>query len=170
MSAGPRKPENGSFAAKVKRAFRTFDAWVTRQVGKLEPAGRRRLAIAMGACMAISVAIGGIAYLVIQHNGTLNEDDNPFAKGVVFAAGFGYVAFKALTYKEPPLPPEQQRQRELSRAWKQERSLNERKPWPQFIAWPESRGTDVAVQIVRRDPNGTFHTELFDTIAGHSTA
>ena len=166
----PRKPTNETFTAKVKRWCRQFDAWVARQVGKLEPEGRRRLAIGMGVCIAASLAISGIVYLVMRRNGTLNEDNNPFSTGVGIAACFGYVAFKSLTYKEPPLTPAQQRQRELCRAWKDDRSLDERRPWPQFMAWPESRGTEVAVLIVRRDPADTFHTELFATITGDSTA
>jgi hypothetical protein len=165
-----RRPADEPLTAKIKRWSRDFDAWVERQLGRLEPAGRRRLAILMGACIVVSVAIGGIVQLVMEGNGTLKEDESPFYSGLGIAAGFAYVAFKALTYKEPPLMPEQQRERELREAWRGERSLDERKPWPQFMAWPESRGTEVAVLVIRRDPDGAFGTELFEAIDGDSTA
>jgi hypothetical protein len=71
MRTTPRKPTNETFTAKVKRRFRQFDAWVERQVGKLEPEWRRRLAIGMGVCMTVAVAIGGIAYLVGLEAGTI---------------------------------------------------------------------------------------------------
>jgi hypothetical protein len=167
MSPAPAKK---TFPRKLKRWARGFDAWVGRLIGKLEPRGRRRLAVIMGVCAAISLAVGAVVHLVMQSHGTLTEDDSPFGTGAVIAACFGYVTFKARTYKPPPMTADQQHQHDLRLAWKQQRSLAERRPWPLFMAWPEPRGSKVAVLIIRRDPDGTFTTDLYATIAGESTA
>ena len=70
----------------------------------------------------------------MQSHGTLTEDNSPFGTGAVIAACFGYVTFKALTYKLPPMTAEQQHQHDLRLAWKQQRSLADagrgRCSWP----------------------------------------
>jgi len=58
----------------------------------------------------------------------------------------------------------------LRDAWKQERSLGDIKPWSQFMAWPQPRAGEVAVLIVRRDPDGSFTAETFDALPADSAA
>ena len=166
----PRKDEK--FTHKVVRRVRQFDRWVGRQVGRLEPHQRRTLGILMGVCAAISVAVGGVVYLVMKRNETLapESESDPFSTGVGIAVIFGYLGVKALFYREPTLTAEQHYQRELRDAWKQERSLRDIKPWPQFVAWPQPRVGEVAVLIVRRDPGGSFTAETFDTLPADGAA
>jgi hypothetical protein len=161
-----------TFTKKVVRLVKQFDQWVGRQVGRLESHQRRTLAIWMGACAAFSVAVGGVVYLVMKRNGTLppESESDPFGTATGIAVIFGYVGVKALTYKEPPLTAEQRYQRELRDAWKQEHSLRDIKPWSQFMAWPQPRAGDVAILIVRRDPDDSFTAETFDTLPADSPA
>jgi hypothetical protein len=166
----PRKDEK--FTQKVVRRIKQFDRWVGRKVGRLEPHQRRTLAILMAACAALSVAVGGVVYLVMKRNGTLppESESGPISTGVGIAVIFGYVGVKALRYKEAALTAEQHYQRELRDAWKQERPLRDIKPWPQFMAWPQPQAGGVAVLIIRRDPDGRFTAETFDTLPGDSSA
>jgi hypothetical protein len=166
----PRKDEK--FTQKVVRPIKQFDRWVGRQVGRLEPHQRRTLGILMGVCAALSVAVGGVVYLVMTRNGTLppeNESD-PFSTGVGLAVIFGYVAVKALLHREAALTAEQRYQRELRDTWKQERPLRDLKPWSQFMAWPQPQAGEVAILIIRRDPDGSFTAETFDTLPADSAA
>ena len=121
---------------KLVRRVKQFDRWVRRQVGRLEPHQRRVLGIVMGVCAALSVAVGGVVYLLMKRNGTLppESESDPFSMGVGIAVIVGYVGLKALLYREPALTAEQHYQRELRDAWKQERSLRDTKPWSQFMA------------------------------------
>src|SRR4051794_22552995 len=166
----PRKDEK--FTQKLVRRVKQFDRWVGRQVGRLEPHHRRTLGILMGVCAALSVAVGGVAYMVMKRNGILppESESDPFSIGVGIAIIFGYVGVKALLYKEPALTAEQHYQRELRDAWKQERPLREIKPWSQFTAWAQPRAGEVAVLIIRRDPGGSFTAETFDTLPADSGA
>ena len=166
----PRKDEK--FMQKVVRWIKQFDRWVGRQVGRLEPHQRRTLGILMGVCAALSVAVGGVVYLVMKRDGTLppESESDPFSTGVGIAVIFGYVGVKALLYKEPALTAEQHYQRELRDAWKQERPLRDIKPWSQFMAWPQPQAGGVAVLIIRRDPDGSFTAETFDTLPADSAA
>src|SRR3954447_960704 len=165
--------KNEKFTRKIVPRVKQFDRWVGRQVGRLEPHQRRALAILMGACGALSVAVGGLVYLRMQSNGTLppESESGPLSTGVGIAAIFGYVGAKALLYKEPALTAEQQYQRELQDAWRQVRPLpRDIKPWSQFVAWPQPRAGEVAVLIIRRDPDGSFTAETFDTLPADSAA
>src|SRR3954470_10795099 len=167
----PGKDEK--FTQKVVRRIKQFDRWVGHQVGRREPHQRRTLAILMGSCAALSVAVGGVVYLLMQRNGTLppESESGPFSTGVGIAVIFGYVGAKALRYKEAALTAEQHYQRELRDAWKQERPLpRDIKPWSQFVAWPQPRAGEVAVLIIRRDPDGSFTAETFDTLPADSAA
>src|SRR3954470_24363649 len=166
----PGKDEK--FTRKVVRRVKQFDRWVGRQVGRLEPHQRRTLAILMGACAALSVAVGGVVYLLMKRSGTLppESESDPFSTGVGIAVIVGYVGVKALLYKEPALAAEQHYQRELRDAWKQERPLRDIKPWSQFMAWPQPQAGGVAVLIIRRDPDGSFTAETFDTLPADSAA
>lgn len=157
---------------KVVRWIKQFDRWVGRQVGRLEPHQRRTLGILMGMCAALSVAVGGVVYLVMKRNGTLppESESDPFSTGVGIAVILGYVGVKALRYKEAALTAEQHYQRELRDAWKQERPLRDIKPWSQFMAWPQPRAGGVAILIIRRDPDGSFTAETFDTLPADSAA
>ena len=163
-----RKPDE-SFAAKLKRWAVDFDAWVSRQVGKLSPRGRRQLAIVLGVCAVASLLVGGIVELQMRAAGTLKEDDSPFASGVGFAVLLVYLIVKALIYKPPPLTAAQLRQQQLTVAWTSEREPQSQ-PWAQFMAWPESRGTQVAVLIIRRSPDGTLDAEVSETLSGDTSA
>ena len=100
---------------KLVRRVKQFDRWVGRQVGRLEPHQRRTLGIVMGVCAALSVAAGGVVYLLMKRNGTLppESESDPFSTGVGIAVMFGYVGVKALFYTEPALTAEQHYQREL---------------------------------------------------------
>ncbi len=167
----PGKDEK--FTRKVVRRVKQFDRWVGRQVGRLEPHQRRTLAILMGACAALSIAVGGVVSLLMQRNGTLPPESgsDSFSTGVGIAVIFGYVGAKALLYKEPALTAEQHYQRELRDAWKQERPLpRDIKPWSQFVAWAQPRAGEVAILIIRRDPDGSFTAETFDTLPADSAA
>src|SRR3954463_10120848 len=164
----PRKDEK--FTQKVVRRIKQFDRWVGRQVGRLEQHQRRTLGILMGVCAALSVAVGGVVYLVMKRNGTLPPESDPFSTGVGIGVVFGYVGVKALRYKEAALTAEQHYQRELRDAWKQERPLRDIKPWSQFMAWPQPQAGGVAVLIIRRDPDGSFTAEMFDTLPADSAA
>ena len=166
----PRKDEK--FTQKVVRRIKQFDRWVGRQVGRLEPHQRRTLGILMGVCAALSVAVGGVVYLVMKRNGTLppESESDPFSTGVGIAVIFGYVAVKALLHREAALTAEQHYQRELRDVWKQERPLRDIKPWSQFMAWPQPQAGGVAVLIIRRDPHGSFTAETFDTLPADSAA
>jgi hypothetical protein len=157
----PRKDEK--FMHKVVRRIKQFDRWVGRQVGRLEPHQRRILGILMGVCAALSVAVGGVVYLVMKRNGTLppESESDPFSTGVGIAVIFGYVGGKALLHREAALTAEQHYLRELRDAWKQERPLRDIKPWSQFMAWPQPQAGEVAVLIIRRDPDGSFTAETF---------
>src|SRR3954454_167723 len=166
----PRKDEK--FTRKLVGRVRQFDRWVGRQVGRLEPHQRHTLAILMGACAALSVAVGGVVYLVMKRNGTLppESESGPFSTGVGIVVIFGYVGVKALRYKEAALTAEQHYQRELRDAWKQERPLRDTKPWSQFMAWAQPRAGEGAVLIIRRDPGGSFTADTFDTLPADSAA
>src|SRR3954447_9262340 len=164
--------KNEKFTRKIVPRVKQFDRWVGRQVGRLEPHQRRTVAILMGACAALSVAVGGVVYLVMKRNGTLPPESKsgPFSTGVGIAVIIGYVGVKALRYKEAALPAEQHYQRELRDAWKQERPLRDIKPWSQFMAWPEPRAGEVAVLIIRRDPDGSSTPETFSPLPAASAA
>src|SRR3954447_26781055 len=164
--------KNEKFTRKIVPRVKQFDRWVGRQVGRLEPHQRRTLGILMGVCAALSVAVGGAAHLVMKRNGTLppESESDPFSTGVGIAVTFGYVGVKALLYKEAALTAEQHYQRELRDAWKQERPLRDIKPWSQFMAWPQPQAGGVAVRIIRRDANGSFTAETFDTLPADSSA
>ena len=166
----PRKDEK--LMHKVVRRVKQFDRWVGRQVGRLEPHQRRTLGISMGVCAALSVAVGGVVYLVMKRNGTLppESESDPFSTGVGIAVIFGYVGVKALLYTEATLTADQHYQRELRDAWKQERPLRDLKPWSQFMAWPQPHAGQVAVLIIRRDPDGSFTAQTFDTLPADSAA
>jgi hypothetical protein len=166
----PRKDEK--FMHKVVRRIKQFDRWVGRQVGRLEPHQRRILGILMGVCAALSVAVGGVVYLVMKRNGTLppESESDPFSTGVGIAVIFGYVGGKALLHREAALTAEQHYLRELRDAWKQERPLRDIKPWSQFMAWPQPQAGEVAVLIIRRDPDGSFTAETFGTLPADSSA
>jgi hypothetical protein len=161
-----------TFAKNVVGLVKRIDRWVGRQVGRLEPHQRRTLAFWMGGCAALSVVVGGVVYLVMKRNGTLppETESDPFSTAAGIAVVFAYVGVKALTYKEPALTPDQHYQRELRDAWKEERSLRDIKPWSQFMAWPQPRAGEVAVLIVRRDPDGGFTADTFDTLPADSAA
>src|SRR4051812_10024394 len=166
----PREDEK--FTQKVVRRIKQFDRWVGRQVGRLEPHHRRTLGILMGVCAALSVAVGGVVYLLMKRNGTLppESESGPFSTGVGIAVIVGYVGVKAFLYKEPALTAEQHYQRELRDAWKQERPLRDITPWSQFMAGPQRRAGGVGVLIIRRAPGGSFTAETFDTLPADSAA
>ena len=172
MAAHSSFRKDEKFMQKVVRRIKQFDRWVGRQVGRLERHQRRTLGILMGVCAALSVAVGGVVYLVMKRNGALppESESDPFGTGVGIAVMFGYVGVKALLYKEPALTAEQHYQRELRDAWKQERPLRDIKPWSQFMAWPQPQAGEVAVLIIRRDPDGSFTAETFDTLPADSAA
>src|SRR4051812_606061 len=166
----PREDEK--FTQKVVRRIKQFDRWVGRQVGRLEPHHRRTLGILMGVCAALSVAVGGVVYLVMKRNGSLppESESDPFSTGAGIAVIFGYVGVKALLYKEPALTAEQHYQRELRDAWKQERPLRDIKPGSRFRACPHPQAGEAAILITRRDPEGSFTAETFDTLPADSAA
>lgn len=125
----------------------------------------------MGLCAVLSVAVGGVVYLLMRRDGTLpaEGESEPISTGAAIALMFGYVGLKALLYKQPALTAEQHYEQELRDAWTAERSLRDAKPWSQFIAWPQPRAGGVAVLIVCRDPDGSFAAETFDTLPGDSS-